>query len=71
MKIATTFDEIETGKISTAAANDPYIQAFAQQLMSMSNTLNEAEYDPYIDVAVITEEFLPSIREFIANTTGL
>jgi hypothetical protein len=71
MKIAATFNEIETGKISPDAANDKYIQAFAQKMMEMSNMLVESEEDAYIDVEVIKDEFLPSIREFIANTTGL
>ena len=66
-KVAETFDEIEIRQLPESVVHDPYINAFAEKLMHLSNRLNEAGRDDW-DIAA---DYLPAIREFIANITGL
>ena len=68
MKVAQTFDEVEEKKLDFNIKADPYINAFAQKMMEFSNDLNENEW---LDTDDIKEEYLPAIREFILNITGL
>lgn len=68
MKVAQTFDEVEEKKLDLNIIADPYINAFAQKMMEFSNDLNENEW---LNTDDIKEEYLPAIREFILNITGL
>jgi len=68
MRVAQTLDEVEEKKLDFSIISDPYINAFAQKMMELSNDLNENEW---IDADDIKEEYLPAIREFIWNITGL
>lgn len=68
MKVAQTFYEVEEKKLDLNIIADPYINAFAQKMMEFSNDLNENEW---LNTDDIKEEYLPAIREFILNITGL
>ena len=68
MKVAQTFDEVEEKKLDLNIIAAPYINAFAQKMMEFSNDLNENEW---LNTDDIKEEYLPAIREFILNITGL
>jgi len=68
MKVAQTFDEVEEKKLDLNIIADPYINTFAQKMMEFSNDLNENEW---LNTDDIKEEYLPAIREFILNITGL
>ena len=68
MKIAKNFDQIEEKQLDFIIIADPYINAFAQRMMELSDDLNE---DDSLDVDDIKEKYLPAIREFIFNITGL
>lgn len=71
-KIATNFKEVKHFNLPAEITNHPYIAAFADKMMTLSNRLNEIEDgDEFNDAADIKEEYLPAIREFIWNTTGL
>ena len=69
----------ETGNViwegdeeTTFYGRDKFIQNFAQEMMNLSNRLNEVEDDDtFRDEIDIKEDYLPKIRQFIATTTGL
>ena len=67
-----TFEEIRELNLSQEVRNDKYVQEFANTMMNLSNRLNEiTDNDPFDDALDIKDDYLPSIREFIVNTTGL
>ena len=68
MKIAETFEQVEEKKLNLNVVADPYLNAFAEKMMKLSNTLAE---DEWVDIDDIKEDYLPAIREFILNITGL
>lgn len=67
MKVAKNWDDVETGKTTPEVINDPYIKAFADMLMDLSNDAN----DEHCNSRWVLNEYMPAIREFIANVTGL
>lgn len=73
IKIATNFNEIEEYNLPEEVLSNPYLQQFANQMMRLSNRLNEIEEceEGYIesDDLDIKEDYLPAIREFILNIT--
>lgn len=72
MKIAENFDEITLHDLPSEIIKNKYLSLFADKLMHLSNRLNEIdEEDEFTDDLDIKEDYLPAIREFIANITGL
>ncbi len=62
----------EGNEEKTYYGKDEFIQNFAQDMMNLSNRLNEVEDDDtFRDEIDIKEDYLPKIRQFIATTTGL
>lgn len=59
MKIAKTFDQVEEKQLDLSVISDPYINAFAQRMMELSNDLNE---DDSLDVDDIKEEYFGCYR---------
>lgn len=70
-KTANTFDDIQEISLPKEVRNHPYLQAFAERMMKLSNRLNEIEDNTSRDDYDIQEDYLPAIREFIINFTGL
>lgn len=72
IKIAKKFEEVTEYSLPLTVSSNEYIQQFADKMMVLSNRLNEIDDDDDFDDALdIKQEFLPAIREFILNTTGL
>ena len=62
----------EGNEETTFYGKDRFIQNFADDMMNLSNRLNEVEDDDtFRDEIDIKKDYLPKIRKFIATTTGL
>ena len=72
MKVAESFKEIKEIKLPIEVVKNEYINAFTDKMMQLSNRLNEINDDAEFDDALdIKEDYLPAMREFIANIVGL
>lgn len=74
MEIANDFSKVKDYNLSKEIKENEYIKKFADRMMDLSNRLNEVEDDPdkeWRDDEDIYENYLPCIREFILNITGL
>lgn len=72
MKVAEKFDQVTEHNLPEEITSDKYLNAFATKLMDLSNRLNEIDDDDTFDDAIdIKQDYLPAIREFILNITGL
>lgn len=72
IKIAERFDDVKEHPLSPEILGNEYLNKFASKMMLLSNRLNEIEDDEeFRDDYDIKEDYLPAIREFIANITGL
>ena len=70
--IASRFEEVREYELPIEVWQDHYLQKFANKMMNLSNRLNEIDDDDIFNDAVdIKEDYLPAIREFILNLTGL
>jgi len=72
MRVAKTFEEVEDKKIPQEIFKNEYLNKFANKMMELSNRLNEIDdNDVFADDLDIKKDYLPAIREFILNITGL
>lgn len=71
IKIAESFNDVSEHNLSPEILGNEYINKFATKMMKLSNRLNEIEDDELRDDFDIKEDYLPALREFILNITGL
>ena len=74
MKVARKFEEITEYNLPRSITDNEYLNKFASKMMSLSNELDDVEEDiDYNDNELydLKEKYLPAIREFILNITGL
>lgn len=66
----TDFKEVEDKNLPHEVISNEYLNSFAQVLMQLSNRLSEVEEGDFRDDEDLLE-YLPEIRQYILNITGL